>query len=128
MARYRSWSVSRTVPSKLAHSSSIALILSSTVSVPMAAIAVAIVVGNFVMPAVTTAGSTLMSSGETTEVGGDDLSSSAHAEKVMSATTAIATRQRRRVANRGIRRIGAFRRSDSRRTPSLIQNVRYAEH
>src|SRR3954467_14342252 len=75
MARYRSWSVSRTVPSKLAHSSSIALILSSTVSVPMAAIAVAIVVGNFVMPAVTTAGSTLMSSGETTEVGGDDLSS-----------------------------------------------------
>src|SRR4051794_24247289 len=127
MARYRSWSVSRTVPSKLAHSSSIALIFASTPSVPMAAIAVPIVVGNFVMPAVTTPGSTLISSGETTEVAVDDLSPSEHADNATRATTATATPQRRRLANGGLRRIGAFRRSDERWSPPLIQCVRYAE-
>src|SRR3954449_11242297 len=114
MARYRSWSVSRTVPSKLAHSSSIALILSSTVSVPMAAIAVAIVVGNFVMPAVTTAGSTLIASGETTDVGVDaalPAESDSAGDATMS-STAAATPVRRRLANGGLRRIDAFRRSD----------------
>src|SRR3954447_7187603 len=130
MARYRSWSVSRTVPSKLAHSSSIALIFSSTPSVPMAAIAVAIVVGNFVMPALTTAGSTLIASGETTDVGVDDAlpSSSEHAENATSASIAAVTPVRRRLANGGLRRIDAFRRSDSRRSPPLIQYVRYTEH
>src|SRR6186997_2969493 len=89
MARYRSWSVSLTVPSKLAHSCSIASTLAPTSSVPIAAIALAMVVGSLVIPAITTAGSTLMSSGDTcASVVDDDLSSSEHADRPANVTTA----------------------------------------
>src|SRR3954451_20410563 len=102
--------------------------LASTPSVPMAAIAAAMVDGSFAMPAVTTAGSTLMSSGETTDVGAEDLSSEQEVI-VNRPTNATPVAQAMPLLDVEVRRTEwPFVDAGEARSPALIQRVRYAEH